>query len=307
MAVHLHQVAHGPAGAPLEQSHGQSQASTDRKALIPAPVPSGHWWGQLPTWTAVYLTQWGQHQDCMLLPYPQLTGVAIRHTVDQKRRTQNQTNQLRPKWMECYAGTTPSRQATSSLVRGRGRELASVMPRPRWAQATKTAPWPPARPLVSSSLLTPRPPSPASTLPLALSRVQASSQSGSLCCSPLPSHLGPASLAIWATAPRPFLSSASPIKLLLPGAFSSSPAGETAPSPWTGRNEGFWDWDKDRLRSSPGCLPVGFQAPQDRAFPGCLSHEPLPAFLRPHGPPSTVTDSVTIHNGSSPIRNGRQG
>lgn len=185
--------------------------------------------------------------------------------------------------------------------------MASVVPRPRWARSTKTAPWPPARPLVSSSLLTPRPPSPASTLPSAPSSIQASLQSSSLGCSPLPSYLGPASLAIWATAPLPFHSSPLPIKFLLRGAFSSSPAGEIAPPPWTGRNEGFWDWGKDRLWSSPGFLPVGLQAPQDRAFPGCLSHEPLPPFLRPHCLTITVTDSVNIHNGSSPIHNGRQG
>lgn len=108
---------------------------------------------------------------------------------------------------------------------------------------------------------------PASTLPSAPSRVQASSQPSSLRCSPLSSYSGPASPATWATAPLPFHSPTLPIKFFLPGALPSSP--------WTGRNDSAWDWDTDRPQSSPGFLPVSFQVLQDRAFPfpGCLSHD----------------------------------
>lgn len=187
--------------------------------------------------------------------------------------------------MEWYAGTplrqpTPSRQATSSLALGRGWELASVTPRPGWAQGMQTAPWLPARPLVSSS---PRPGfhPPHSSLWPSLFTVRFPVL--------LSYYSGPESPTTLAMAPCPTV----PIKFLLPGA-SLLPLQVKQPLLWTGWNDSCWDWDRHRLWNSPCFVPVGFYVPsQGQSLPWLP--EPLLPFLRSHCLANMVTDSLSPH------------
>lgn len=169
--------------------------------------------GSAPYLDRVYLIQWGPRQD-----HPQLTGVALRNTA----RTQNQTSQLRSKWMEWYAGTVPSRQATPSLAQGRGLGTglspAKARVGPRDKDCSNQA-------ISQRGCLLPGPqalPPPSPQLPM----------HPDVCCSAPLSHSGPESPAALATALRPTtLPLPHSVRSLLPGALSISPAGKVAPAP----------------------------------------------------------------------------
>lgn len=107
--------------------------------------------------------------------------------------------------------------------------------------------------------------------------------------SPLPFYLGldghhPATHLLSHFPTEPFLPLRQQVKPHPRPHPSLDKAGVTAPGTGT----------KIGPLSSPGLPTVGFQLPEDRAFPGYLSHEPLSPFLRSHSLAGMVTASLSL-------------